>query len=477
MIYSAFTGRNWFSSHLLWRYTIVGFVLILAVGLGRNPSFHLIALLIVIGASLFLIHKPVWGLFLLPFLAVLVPWQISTGTDVSLNAAVLVIPFLSVVWLLRKFLNRDVRIVRSRLSRPLIALLLVMTISLLHGNATWDASVPRPQTALLVQLAQMSIYIFSFLAFWLVADQVIDLKQLRRLVYLIIIVFGVAAVLLVLASQLFHSQISFLSYVPQNLLMIWVAALSISLAWHDDSLTRHKKFGLLLLALIGILTPFLLNREWLGGWMPVLVTIFAVIWFQNPRMRILLLMLAGTLLFLKGAPRFLVVINWHNEWDQSGASRLTIWRSVIELGNRSPIFGLGPVAYRYYHYVKPLTYGGAYWMRPSVSAHNMYIDMFAQLGVAGLICYLWFLLEIIRLSYRTYSCINAPGFARGYGLAAFCVVPGIVAADMLAATSLPYVYNLGFTGFRVSVVSWMLLGGLVVLERNWQEISGFHGSQ
>jgi len=35
---------------------------------------------------------------------------------------------------------------------------------------------------------------------------------------------------------------------------------------------------------------------------------------------------------------------------------------------------------------------------------------------------------------------------------------------MLADWFLPFVYNIGFAGFRTSALAWMFLGGLVALE-------------
>jgi hypothetical protein len=32
---------------------------------------------------------------------------------------------------------------------------------------------------------------------------------------------------------------------------------------------------------------------------------------------------------------------------------------------------------------------------------------------------------------------------------------------------LPFVYNVGLNGFRASVLAWMFLGGLVVLEKTY----------
>jgi O-antigen ligase len=212
------------------------------------------------------------------------------------------------------------------------------------------------------------------------------------------------------------------------------------------------------------LWPIFFQRIWLAGWIPVLVTIGVIFWLHFPRYRWVII--AGIIIGVTiGLPFLLQAVNWEMEWETSGAARLALWRSVTELASQSSVFGLGPVAYRHYHYLKPLTYGVT-WLIPNVSAHNQFIDLFAQLGLVGLACYVWFLIEALLLAWRIYR--RSEGFARGYGLAVIGALVGTFVADMTAATSLPFVYNVGFPGFRASVLSWMLLGGLVAIENMGQ---------
>ena len=77
------------------------------------------------------------------------------------------------------------------------------------------------------------------------------------------------------------------------------------------------------------------------------------------------------------------------EWQLSGGSRLTLSQRVIELTLRNPITGLGPSAYRPYGVMQPLFYQGAYWIEPRISSHNNYVDIVAQTGLLGLLCFAW----------------------------------------------------------------------------------------
>jgi len=43
---------------------------------------------------------------------------------------------------------------------------------------------------------------------------------------------------------------------------------------------------------------------------------------------------------------------------------------------------------------------------------------------------------------------------------------GMAAAGMLGDWFLPFVYNIGFRGFKDSYLGWLLLGGLTLLEHS-----------
>jgi hypothetical protein len=56
------------------------------------------------------------------------------------------------------------------------------------------------------------------------------------------------------------------------------------------------------------------------------------------------------------------------------------------------------------------------------------------------------------------------GFAIGYANGMVAAGVAAMAIMFLADWVLPYVYNIGFPGFQASVLLWLFMGGLVVLE-------------
>lgn len=437
-------------------------VLLLAALLGRSPSVYMLGFLVALIAGSVVARDIRVGLLVLPAVALFVPLSIGTGTDVSLNSAVLAVPALTVLWLIKKATSRDLSFADSRLYRPLIAFLLVTGLALLSGNAMWSAGVPRPANALIVQLGQISIYALSFLCFWLTANLINNLIWLRRLAYSFISILGIA-IMLHLVTRLAGSRLlEFTNGAWLNMVTVWLVGLCLTLATTDRSLRPWQRVTLVMLATSILVASPILMAGWVAGWAPPWIAAVVVVWISFPKFRLPMVLMVVASLVAFGPDFFLQKINIEEEWSGSGGSRLALWRSVAELGMLSPMLGLGPVAYRYYHYVKPLQYLNAYWFVPTVSAHNMFIDLFAQIGLLGLGCYVWFLVEAAILAYRLYC--RSSGFARGYALAAMGAMCGIFFSDILAENSLPFVYNNGFSGFRASVLSWMLMGGLVVLE-------------
>jgi len=450
-----------------WRLLVIVAVLAAAAALAWAPSRWRLTFVVLAWATPLVIGLDVrWLLLAFPAVAVFVPLQIGTGTDVSLNAAVLGAGALVGLGTVKQLISHDLHLKPSRLNRPLIALSLVTLLSLLSGNLMWGLGVPRPLDLLLVQLGQLAIYYLSFLMFWLTANLFRTQEWLRRLTYAFVGTGALGALSVLFLGFLPFVQ-RFRSTAMHNMLTIWVVGLGAALAIYDSQLKRSQK-SLVTLACIataaGAVATWLVKGDWVGGWAPTLITLGLVLWFAFPKARwgvvlgLLLIIVAagpGDLLELIG-------INFGDKWDISGGSRLTLWRAVTTLALRRPVLGLGIAAYRHYHYIKPLVYQNALWMNPRVSAHNMFVDLFAQTGVAGLMCYLWFMVEAMLIAWRLYR--RGSDFTKAYGLAAFCALFAIAAADMLAETSLPYVYNLGFFGFRTSVLSWMMLGGLAALE-------------
>jgi ABC-type multidrug transport system fused ATPase/permease subunit len=439
-------------------------VLALAFLLGSLASPTWLALIAGGIGGVVLLARPALGLFALVLAALVAPLEIGTGTEVRLNPVTLLLPAVAALWLLDGVRRRELRFVALPVNRPLLLFLGANLLSLLVGRATWDPLVPVKDNFLLVQLAQWAIFAFSALAFWLTANLAEDEKTLWRLTACFLLVGGGVAVLRAwpgLGGLV--GRFTTAAFIRAPFWVLLAALAGGQLLWNRRlSLPWRLFLGAALLATLAY--AFAEQREAVSNWAGIAVVLGMLVWLRFPRLRwplvalVLILALIGIL--------FPAVYNFaggDHEWRLSGGSRLVLIQRVVEVTLRNPLTGLGPAAYRPYANMKPLPYRGAYWVAPLVNSHNNYVDLFAHGGVLGLGLFLWFMAEVAWLAWRLRRRLQGD-FVAGYVNGMLAAWAGVMVVMLLLDWFLPFVYNVGFPGFQASVLVWLFLGGLVVLE-------------
>lgn len=436
-----------------YRLLIVGSVLIASAYLGPRASERYLALLGGAGMVVVFLRRPPLGLAALIATSLVVPFAIGTGTQTSLNATVLLLPILIGLWLLEMVRRKELRLHRLRPIPPLLALCGVAVLAFAAGNLPWPTFA---QTAPLpAQLGGLAVYLLSAGAFLMVAHQVRDLRWLEALTWLFLALGGLyiagraAPGLGRLTARLFQQGAA------GSLFWTWLMVLAFGQAVFNRQL--HPVWRL---ALGGLVMTTLWvgwqTREWASGWLPPLVAVIVALGVGAPRLGGPIALAAGAAAALNW-PRIVAIVMTGQEY--SLVTRVEAWRIVLEIARVNPVLGLGPA--NYYHYTPLYPILGWY---VQFNSHSQYVDLIAQTGLLGLACFLWFAWEAGRLGWRLRT--QAPeGFARAYACAALGGLAGTLAAGMLADWVLPFVYNIGLTGFRASVLGWLFLGGLAALWR------------
>lgn len=436
--------------------------LVLAAWVGLLGS-QLPVLVIIAGlGGIILLQQPVLGLFGLVAATVAIPLQFNTGTEVSLNAATLLVPALAVGWALSLVRRPEWSWPASRVNPPLAGFLLAGLLSLLVGNVTWDPAVPRSGSFIMVQLAQWAIFAFAAIAFWLLPN-LSDERWLQRVMWFFLLLGGGIAILRSvpgLGSLL--DQLTTAAFIRAPLWVVMSGLAGGQLLFNQE-LASWKKLFLVAVLIAVLYQVFFPLREAVSHWAGVAATLGMLIWFRFPRVRwvivALAIVLAGMgILF----PTVYEFAGGEDEWATSGASRLTLIRRVLEVTMRNPITGLGPASYRNYANVEPLRYGQALWVNPRVNSHNNYVDIFAHTGLLGLGLFLWFAWELLMLGWQL-SARYREGFVGGYVSGMTAVWVGSLVIMLLADWLLPFVYNIGFPGFQASLLVWLFAGGLLVI--------------
>jgi hypothetical protein len=100
------------------------------------------------------------------------------------------------------------------------------------------------------------------------------------------------------------------------------------------------------------------------------------------------------------------------------------------------------------------------------NSHSQFIDLVAQVGILGLLCFLWIFFEMGRLGWDLLKIKLPDGFAKAYVYGTFAGGIATLAGAFLGDWVLPFVYNVGLSGFRSSILPWIFMGGLLAVEQH-----------
>ena len=424
----------------------------ISLAIPMTGSVRLIQLAILmiasIGVMLFLLQMPALGLILTMLAGIMVPFTGPSG----INVAVLGIAGLFSLWVIDMVvLKRKITLVSSRPIRPLLLFVVVAILAFLVGQLPWFLyASPAPIGA---QIGGLLIFLFCVAAFLLVAHQIRDVRWLQWMTFSYLALAGlhIAGWIIPgvgpLTNPLYQN-----GTVNNGMFWVWLVAIAFSQALINRKLHIGWRIVLIVLTLVTLFVGFFWNRGWKSGYLPTIVTVAAIVSLRYWRV--------GLAMFLTAyIPASYLVTQAVSSDEYSYGTRVDAFMIMLEISKKNPLLGLGPA--NYYWYV-PL-----YRIRGYVSvfsSHNQYLDLLAQTGILGFACILWFAGEVGRLGWRLRDQVPV-GFAQAYVYGALGGLVGTLAAGTLADWFLPFFYNIGFIGFRASVLPWLFLGGLVSLEQ------------
>lgn len=443
---------------------LVPFVVILVVlgasallGLVVHPQlvFFVTAALIGIVAFFWLTRHIEWGILALVPVSFLVPFSLGTGTQTEINLTILLTLLLLGIWMLRMLLfERRVSLVPTLVNLPALLFPVSVILSVIASDIPWLPAISA-RAGSFAQIGGVLMLVLPIGVLILTGNSLYHEKWLRILVWLFL-GFGV----LYLMSRLvpgggligrFYTGKS-----VSALFYLWSTALSGGMLLFNDSLKTGQRWAMgviLVLTLTVALGPMYFSAS---SWAPALIALAILLAIKWWRLGVVF-GLAG---FLGLALRYqqIYAILFRTE-EYSALTRAATWPIMYQLVKASPILGLGPS--NYYFYTSHYSLLGYY---VQFNSHNNYWDLAAQLGLLGLGLFLWMVIALWRSGWRLRSRVEN-GFQRGYVHAALAGLAGTMSAGLLADWFMPFVYNIGFDGFRGAVFTWLFLGGLIVIDR------------
>jgi hypothetical protein len=406
------------------------------------------ALLLILGVGLVLIclRWPALGLIVAALAGLVVPFFGPGGVNVT----VVLIALLLGLWLLDMVARqRQIRLATSEPIGPLFCLLVIAFVSFGVGQLPWFSFVLH--APLNAQLGGLAIIVLSVGAFLLAANTIPDLRWLRWVTWAFL---AFALVYIMVRSILPEFGLPTHGFLQQasSAFFVWLVALAFSQAVFNGDLHpgwRLALAGVVLLTLYELLYFKFADKS---AWLPALLCIAVIIGARSWRAGLALIPVAAL------AAYYLAPLVTSSE-DYSISSRFDAWLIMAQIIKVSPIWGLG--FGNYYHYTPLFPIRG---YAVSFNSHNNYIDILAQTGLVGLVCFLWFFWEMSRLGWRLREHVPS-GFARAYVYGALGGLAGTIVLGILGDWVLPFVYNIGLSGFRASMLAWLFMGGLVSIEK------------
>jgi len=374
----------------------------------------------------------------------------------GLNVTVLLLIVLIGLWLLGMIVNKRIHLIKSRPIRPLLVLLFMVFMSFAFGQLGWFGYA---QTAPLdAQIGGLLIFVLSVGAFLITAHQT-NLRWLQVLTF-VFIGLGSLFVLGWLIPPIGSTvgQLYQLAPVSNSMFWTWLVALTIGQALFNRKLHIGWRIVLVLILAMTMYVAYFKNSDWKSGYLPPLVAITAVISARSWRVGLVMA-------FFSIFPAIYLYSDAVGTDEYSYSTRVDAWLIMLEIIKVSPIIGLGPANYYFYTHFFPIR---GYFIQ--FNSHNQYLDLAAQTGILGVICFLWFGVEMALLSLKLR--LDAPeGFARAYVYGAIGGLAGTFAAGMLVDWVIPFVYNIGLWGMAGSVLAWIFLGGVLSIEQmTYQEV-------
>ncbi|RMH02241.1 MAG: hypothetical protein D6706_00520 [Chloroflexi bacterium] len=431
---------------------VLGISAALAYALPQKYMVFILGIPFAIVGGLVLLQKPPLG-----FLILIVGNLFGRISVPPVGLAAYLLMALTALWLIDMVVRRkEIRLVSSPTIIPLILYIAVAIISFGVGQFPWFPLSPAPLDS---QIGGLAIFVLSFCAFLLSAHQIRDIRWLQGMTY-IFVILGALIVLGGILPQL--RQLNRLLVHPKapggSLFWVWLVALSFSQAAFNRKLALPWRVGLAAVTGVTLYVGIGPGRGWVSGWAPPLVAVIVILWLGAPRIAFPLTFSGIALIGIAYQQVVELVLVGDNEY--STVTRLEAWKIVLEIIKVNPILGLGPANYYFY---TPL-YSILGWY-VQFNSHNNYVDIVAQTGLIGLICFLWFVVVTARLGWKLQRQVPSGGFMQAYVYGCLGGLAGMVVAGMLGDWVLPFVYNVGIEGLRASSLGWMFLGGLVAVEQ------------
>lgn len=248
--------------------------------------------------------------------------------------------------------------------------------------------------------AQLIQFVKLYLAFFLGITIIKDIKQLKTLIWVIILSEGYVAYDLNNSYMDGFNRLTEVGFAGMDnnffvLTMVINAVLAFYMGLHDSKLWR-KGLAFFIAALNAHVIFFSMSR---GGMLSLLISGIAVVWFipKKPSYIAFMILAVCIALYMAGPSvreRFSSTFVDSKERDSSSQGRLKSWKNCLAVMRDKPIFGVG--LRQWLPYTR--SHHGM-----GIEAHSMWMQASAEQGVPGILSLLgtfgltiWYLMKVAK---------------------------------------------------------------------------------
>jgi len=368
----------------------------------------------------------------------------------GMNASTLGLLLLIGLWIMEMLVvKKEFKFLYSAPIRPALYFLGISTIAFAVGQISWFPFANQaPMTA---QVGGYAIYLILPLTMLLTPNMIKDMFWVKTLFWIFI---GVSMIYVLtrtlelsIADRLFQQ-----GYTANSMLWTWLAALLTGQIIYNHQLSLRMRTMCITFLVLTFYVAMVQQNDWKSGWVPPAVTVAALVGLKFKKLTVVALPFAFAIgIYLAKDLISTDMYSW--------GTRLDAWIVVLGIARVSPIIGMGFA--NYYWYAKVFTIRG-YHIK--FNSHSQFVDLVAQTGVLGLLCFFWIFFEVGLLAWNLSTRLK-DGFARGYAYGVLAGVLGCLMAAFLVDWILPFAYNIGLDGVRASILPWLFFGGLLSIEQ------------
>jgi hypothetical protein len=370
----------------------------------------------------------------------------------GVNASVILIILMAVVFTLDMLVVRKkIIFTHKRLSLSILFFGVSAIFSFLVGQLPWYSFVNRAPID--AQAGGLAIFILSGFAIVIAANVIHHIRLVQVFTWIFVFICA-----LYLSGRLIPALGNVLRLffqvgaVRSSVFWVWMFVIPFSQAIINTKLSLPVRAALMVFFGAASYVAIVMANDWKSGFLPPLAGIAIIVILLLRKHAIWFIPIGVAIAIYSGR----VAIATEN---YSWFTRIEAWRIVIKLMSVNPLFGLG---FGNYYFFTPLIPINGWQV--NFNSHNQYIDILAQTGIIGLVTFGWICWEIFKIGWRLRG--RAPeGFARAYVYGALGGLVGMLVSGGLVDWILPFVYNIGMSGFRSSVIGWIFLGGLVAIDK------------